>query len=76
MLLRQGKMRKIITICLSCFLIVSCETTKTVDTYCAATERGTIHVDDTPKTQRWMWRYETLRQKKCPVKTGQVLKRG
>jgi len=52
-------------ILISCVIIAGCSNTVTVDNYCARTERGTIHRDDTPKTQRWMYRYEVMRQRTC-----------
>lgn len=60
----QEKMLKYFLLC-SFMLLTACSNTRTVDTSCSSMPVGTIHKNDTPKTKRWMYGYETNRQEIC-----------
>lgn len=45
----------------SCIILASCGTTQIVDAQATTLPKGSIHIDDTPGTQKWMLVYERYR---------------
>lgn len=50
---------------LACAILASCGKTVVVNNCPPWVEVGTASIDDTEETLRWMYRYETNRQREC-----------